>query len=83
MLYLIGMREEICLPERRKIVELGKDKITPLHYTLCFENVAQFRYLGTSITDQNLTEKEIKTRLNLGNACYHSVQKPFVLWSAL
>jgi hypothetical protein len=39
-----------------------------------FENVSQFRFLGTTITNQNLIEAEIKRRLNSGNACYHSVQ---------
>jgi hypothetical protein len=39
-----------------------------------FENVAVFRYLGTTITDLNLLQEEINRRLNLGNACYHSVQ---------
>jgi hypothetical protein len=38
----------------------------------CFENVSQFRYLGTTITNQNLIQEEIKLRLNSGNACYHS-----------
>jgi hypothetical protein len=38
--------------------------------------VAQFTYLGTVVTNQNLIEQEIKRRLNSGNACYHSVQNP-------
>jgi hypothetical protein len=40
----------------------------------CFENVTQFRYLRTTITNQKLIQEEIKGRLNSGNACYHSVQ---------
>jgi hypothetical protein len=33
-----------------------------------------FRYLGTTITNRNLIQEEIKRRLNSGNAYYHSVQ---------
>jgi hypothetical protein len=40
------------------------------------ENVTQFGYLGTTVTNQNLIPEEIKRRLNSGNACYHSVQNP-------
>ena len=38
------------------------------------ERVEEFKYLGTTITDQNSIQEEIKSRLKLGNACYHSVQ---------
>jgi hypothetical protein len=39
----------------------------------CFENVEQFRYLDTTITNWNLIQEEIKRRLISGNACCHSV----------
>jgi hypothetical protein len=39
-----------------------------------FENVPQFKYFGTAVTNQNLIKDEIKRRLNSGNACYHLVQ---------
>ena len=38
------------------------------------ESVEEFRYLGTTITDQNSIQEEIKSTLKLGNACYHLVQ---------
>jgi hypothetical protein len=39
-----------------------------------FERVEKFKYLGTTLTHQNSILEEIKSRLKLGNACYHSLQ---------
>jgi len=39
-----------------------------------FERVEEFKYLGTTVTNQNSTAKELKSRLRSGGACYHSVQ---------
>jgi hypothetical protein len=39
-----------------------------------FENVARLKYVGLASANINLTYGEIKSRLNLGNAWYHSFQ---------
>ena len=41
----------------------------------------EFIYLGTTLTNQNSIQEEIKSRLKSGNAFYHSVQN--LLFSGL
>ena len=36
--------------------------------------VEEFKYLGTTSTNQNSIQEEIKSRLKSGNVYYHSVQ---------
>ena len=39
-----------------------------------FEWAGDFKYLGTTLTNQHAIEEEIKSSLISGNACYYSVQ---------
>jgi len=36
--------------------------------------MAKFKYFGTVLSDQNFIHEETKSRINSGNASYHSVQ---------
>jgi len=36
--------------------------------------VEEFKQLGTTLTNKNSIREEIKSRMKLRNACYHSVQ---------
>ncbi|KAJ4433925.1 hypothetical protein ANN_16239 [Periplaneta americana] len=55
----------------QNIVRNGTIKIGDLP----FEEVEKFKYLGATLTNINDTREEIKRRINMGNACYYSVEK--------
>jgi len=44
------------------------------------DKVEEFKYLGTTLTNQNSIHEEIKSRVRSENACYHSVQNLSTSW---
>ena len=40
-----------------------------------FEKVEKFRYLGVTVTNTNDIREEIKRKINMGKACYYSLEK--------
>jgi hypothetical protein len=79
---LIVASKEIGLEvnaDKTKYVVMSRDQNAGRSYSIkinssSFERVEEFRYLGTTLTDQNSIQEEIKSSLKSGNTCYHSVQ---------
>jgi hypothetical protein len=80
---LIDASKEFCLEvngKKHKYMLLSRQQNAGQNHDIKIanrmsENLAQFKYLGTTVTNQNFIQEEIKMSLNVGNACYHSVQK--------
>ena len=80
---LLEASKEIGLevnPEKTKYMIMSRDQniVRNGNITignLSFEEVEKFKYLGATVTNINDTREEIKRRINVGNACYYSVEK--------
>ena len=65
--------------DKTKYMVMSREQTAGISHTMkadnsSIERVEEFKYLGMTLTNQNSIQKEIKSRLKLGNACYHSVQ---------
>jgi hypothetical protein len=65
--------------EKTKYMIMSRDQNAGQNWYIQIGNkssktVEQFKYLGTTLTDQNFIREVIKSRLKSGNACYHTVQ---------
>jgi hypothetical protein len=58
--------------------EIGLEIHSVITDNSSFESVEEFKYLETTLTNQNSIQEEIKSRLKSGNVCYHSVQIFFI-----
>jgi CRISPR/Cas system-associated endonuclease Cas1 len=45
-----------------------------LIFNKSLQNVVKFKYFGRTVTNRSCIHDEIKSKLNLGNACYRSLQ---------
>jgi hypothetical protein len=84
---LIDARQTVCLEmnvKKTKYILLSRRENVGQNRDIkianrSFKNVSQFKCLGTTVTNQNLIQEEMKRRLNTGNACYHSVRTIILL----
>ena len=61
--YMITSRQQNIVQNQNIVIE-----------NLSFEKVEKYKYLGVTVTNANIREK-IKRRINMGNACYYSLEK--------
>jgi hypothetical protein len=65
--------------DKTKYMIMPRDQNAGRSHSMKIDNssiewVEEFKYLGTTLTNKNSVQEEIKSRLKVGNACYHSVQ---------
>jgi hypothetical protein len=77
---LVVANKEIGLEvnvDKTKYMVMSRDRNAGRDHSVKIDNnsterVEEFKYLGTTLTDKNSIQKEIKSRFRLCNACYHS-----------
>ena len=82
-LALVVASKEIGLEvsaDKTKYMVMSRDQNTRRSHGIktdnsSFEMLEEFRYLGTTLTNQNSVQEEMKSRLKSGTAYYGSVQK--------
>ena len=62
--YMITSRQQNIVQNQNIVIE-----------NLSFEMVEKFKYLRVTVTNTNDIREEIKRRINMGNACYYSLEK--------
>ena len=60
--------------DKTRYMVMSREQTAGLSHTMKVDNssierVEEFKYLGTTLTNQNSIQKEIKSKLKLGNAC--------------
>jgi hypothetical protein len=61
----------MCIPNLVWLVGLNKHPNVQDYFKYSgSERMEQFRYLGTTLTNQNSFHKEIKSKMKSGDACY-------------
>ena len=60
--------------DKTKYMVMSREQTAGLSHTVKVDNssierMEEFKYLGTTLTNQNSVQEEIKSRLKLGNAC--------------
>ena len=77
--YIFSYYKPIVSADKTKYMVMSRDQNAGRSHSVRIDNstlerVEEFKYLGTTLTDQNSIPEEIKSRLRSGNACYQSVQ---------
>jgi len=64
----VGLELNFCT-----VYQFGRSQSINIDNSIC-QRAEQVKYLGTTITNKNYIQEDIKGRLKSGNGCLHSVQ---------